>query len=143
MVKHEAFTLLTENYNEMINITKRVLEAVKASGIKEGLVAVITKHTTTGITVNECLECLESDIDLALKRLVPEDIPYCHARMLHTYGSTAGNPTGHIKSMLVGNSCMFPIIDGEVSLGGAQDIYFYEFDGPARRTINITVIGEN
>lgn len=142
MVSHESFMILTEKYNQMINITGRVMEAVKASGISEGVVYVITTHTTTGITVNECLECLEGDIGNALSRLVPEDIPYCHARMLHSYGSTAGNPTGHIKSMLVGNNCVFPVAKGEIVLGGAQEIYFYEFDGPACRTVNITVMGE-
>jgi secondary thiamine-phosphate synthase enzyme len=141
MVIHDSFTLLTKEYNQLINITGRVRQTVAVSPVKNGLVAVITAHTTTGITVNEGLECLESDIDEALSRLVPEDLPYTHARMLHSYGSTAGNPTGHIKSMLVGNNCLFPIVDGGIALGGAQEMYFYEFDGPACRTVNITIIG--
>ena len=68
-----------------------------------------SKHTTTGVTVNEALECLESDIENFLGRLIPEDYPYSHARMLRDYGSTAGNPTGHLKAMLTGNHCHFPV----------------------------------
>jgi len=55
-------TLLTTEYNQMIRITGEIEQAVKESGIQNGIVNVISRHTTTGITVNESLECLESDI---------------------------------------------------------------------------------
>ncbi len=143
MFKLEKFEFLTEKYNQMILLTEQLRLVVKESGVKNGLVTVITLHTTTGIGVNEHVECLESDIDDTLKRLIPEDLPYSHARILRTYGSTAGNPTGHIKSMLTGNSCMFPVMNGDLIMGEAQDVYLYEFDGPAKRTVVITVIGDN
>lgn len=142
MVVYKSFTLLTKQYNEMILITEEIEKAVAESGIQNGIIAVISRHTTTGITVNESLECLESDIDHFLKRLVPEDYPYNHARMLKSYGSTAGNPTGHLKAHLTGNHCVFPIVSGELVKGDAQDVYFCEFDGPAKRTISISIIGE-
>ena len=142
MVVYKSFTLLTKHYNEMILVTKQMEQAVAESGIKNGLVTVITKHTTTGITVNESLECLESDIAVFLEKMAPEDYPYSHARMLKSYGSTAGNPTGHLKAHVTGNHCVFPIVDGEIIKGDAQEVYFYEFDGPAKRTISISIIGE-
>ncbi len=135
----KTIEILTTSYNQMEVITDAVLQAVSESGVKNGMVTVMTKHTTTGVTVNEALECLESDIADALALFAPEDRPYAHARMLRDYGSTAGNPTGHLKAMLVGNHCHFPIIDGELVRGGAQDVYFCEFDGPARRSIMIFV----
>jgi secondary thiamine-phosphate synthase enzyme len=142
MTKHSSISILTREYNEMIVITGQVEEAVRACGLRDGLVAVISQHTTTGITVNESLECLESDIDLFLKRIVPEDYPYSHARILSSYGSTAGNPTGHIKSHITGNNALFPLVDGMIVRGSAQDIYFCEFDGPAKRTVNIVIMGD-
>ncbi|QEY33821.1 YjbQ family protein [Caproiciproducens galactitolivorans] len=142
MVIYKSFSLLTTQYNDLIRITDEIEKAVAESGIKNGIVTVITKHTTTGITVNESLECLESDIDTFLKRLVPEDYPYVHARMLRSYGSTAGNPTGHLKAHLTGNHCVFPIVNSEMVKGDAQDVYFCEFDGPAKRTISISILGE-
>lgn len=142
MLYVEPISLLTKKYNEYTVITSQIREIVPRSGIKNGMVTVITKHTTTGVTVNEALECLESDIEVFLGRLVPENAPYSHARMLKDYGSTAGNPTGHLKSLLVGNHCHFPIVDGEIVMGGAQDVYFCEFDGPAHRTVNVIVQGE-
>lgn len=142
MVVYKSFTLLTKQYNELIVVTDKIKEAVTESGIKNGIVSVITKHTTTGITVNEALECLENDIEVFLERLVPEDYPYAHARMLKSYGSTAGNPTGHLKAHITGNNCVFPIVEGEIIKGEAQEVYFCEFDGPAKRTVSISVIGE-
>lgn len=143
MVKTTTFTVLTDQYNQFIRITDQVEKAVAGSGVKNGMVTVLSKHTTTGITVNESLECLESDIDDFLRRLVPEDWPYAHARMLKDYGSTAGNPTGHLKSHITGNHCHFIVVDGKLIRGGAQEVYFCEFDGPAQRTICIQVMGDN
>lgn len=142
MFAFEKIVLFTEKYNQYIVITEHLRAAVAKSGVKNGLAAVITSHTTTGIMVNEALECLESDIDEALKRLAPEDHPYAHARILPSYGSTAGNPTGHLKSMLTGNHCLFPIVDRQLVMGDAQDVYFMEFDGPAKRTVSITIMGD-
>ena len=71
-------------------------------------------------------------MEIALGLFAPEDRPYSHARMLRDYGSTAGNPTGHLKAMLTGNHCHFLLQDGALVRGGAQDVYFCEFDGPAQ-----------
>lgn len=141
-VETTTFELLTDQYNQFLCITPQVLEAVHKSGVKNGMVTVVTKHTTTGVAVNESLECLQSDMHEFLARLVPEDHPYAHARMLRDYGSTAGNPTGHLKAHLTGNHCHFAIADGTVVRGGAQEVFFCEFDGPSQRTVCVQVMGE-
>jgi thiamine phosphate synthase YjbQ (UPF0047 family) len=63
-------------------ITPLAEEAVKESGIQDGMVTVMTKHTTTGITVNEALECLESDIENALSLFAPEHRIYISANSM-------------------------------------------------------------
>ena len=133
---------MTDEYNQYLIITKDVEEAIQKSKIKNGMVTVETKHTTTGISVNEALECLASDIDVFLGKLVPEDAPYSHCHILRDYGSTGGNPTGHIKAMLTGNHCHFPLIDGKLVKGSAQDIWFCEYDGPSQRTVNVIIQGD-
>ncbi len=138
----KTIRILTKKYVELDVITPQVEAVVAESGIKNGMVTVMTKHTTTGVTVNEALECLESDIEVALSLFAPEDRPYSHARMLRDYGSTAGNPTGHLKALLTGNHCHFLIQDGEIIRGGAQEVYFCEFDGPASRNILVMVEGQ-
>ncbi|ADK68505.1 protein of unknown function UPF0047 [Olsenella uli DSM 7084] len=142
MVFEESFTFLTSEYNQYILVTDKIEQAVRESGIKNGMVTAISKHTTAGITTNEALECLESDIDAFLARLVPEDHPYSHARMLSDYGSTAGNPTGHLKALLTGNHAHFVVRDGMVERGGAQEVYLCEFDGPSERTLIVQVMGD-
>ena len=138
----KTIRILTKQYVELDVITPQVEQIVAESGVRNGMVTVMTKHTTTGITVNEALECLESDIETALSLFAPEDRPYSHARMLRDYGSTAGNPTGHLKALLTGNHCHFVIQNGEILRGGAQDVYFCEYDGPASRNILVMVEGK-
>jgi len=131
----------TKLYVEFLIITKQIEALVKESGIQNGLVTVQTKHTTTGIAVNESLECLLSDMEVFLARLVPEEEPYSHARMLHSYGSTAGNPTGHLKAHLTGNHCHLLLQEGEIVKGFAQEVFLCEFDGPSKRTVMVIIEG--
>lgn len=139
MMKTELIRLLTKQYNQMICISSEIQAIVKKSGIQNGLITIQTMHTTTGIMMNEQLECLESDIQCFFDELVPEEKAYAHARMLDDYGSTAGNPTGHLKSILCGNHCHLFLVDGEIVKGGAQEVYFVEFDGPAQRKVLVMI----
>ena len=135
----DQIELETKEYIDFYIITREIEKIVNKSQIKNGVVTVVTKHTTTAITVNEALECLQSDIELFLSNLVTEDSSYSHARMLRNYGSTAGNPTGHIKSLLIGNHCHFILVDGQIIKGDAQDVFFCEFDGPSTRTVMVSI----
>lgn len=142
MVYRQEITRITDRYNQLLPLGKEVCRIVEESGVQEGIVHIITKHTTTGITVNECLECLEDDILKVLESLFPEDGGYYHARFLDSYGAMAGNPTGHLKAMVTGNNACFPVAHGRPLLGSAQEVYLAEFDGPQERTVTVTVIGE-
>jgi len=142
MVKLDTLYYLSDRVCQFIKITDDVHAAAEASGVTNGLVAVITAHTTCGIIVNEALPCVEKDIATMLEEMVPLNAPYAHAHFLPSYGATGNNSQGHLKSTLVGNSCMFPLIDGKIVCGGAQDIYLVEFDGPQKRKVFVEVIGE-
>lgn len=127
---------------EMIQITQSVRDFVEESGVTNGIVYVITEHTTTGITVNESLSCVEKDLMEKLDRLAPENELYHHNHYLPTYGTIGGNAPGHLKSLLTGNHCVFPIIGGKLKLGHAADIYFCEYDGIKNRKYMIYAMGE-
>lgn len=142
MVIVKTIRHLSKEVSEFFNITEQVHQIVAESGIQNGFVAVITAHTTTGIIVNEALPCVETDIGEMLEKQVPLDAPYVHAHFLPTYGATSNNSQGHLKSVLTGNHCLFPVIDGKIVCGGAQDIYLVEFDGPQLRKVFVEVMGE-
>lgn len=128
---------------QIIRITDKVLAAVAQSGVSDGIGYVITEHTTTGITINESLPCVEKDLMEAMERLAPENYPYHHNHYLRSYGTIGGNTPGHIKSMLTGNHCVFPVVAGKAMLGSAADIYFCEYDGIKNRKYMIYVMGES
>lgn len=127
---------------ELIKITQDVRDFAAQSKIRNGLIYVILAHTTAGIMVNESLPCLEKDIEATLEELVPLHKDYAHSHFLPSYGAIGGNAPGHLKSMLVGNHCVIPLIDGKPVLGMAQDVYLAEFDGVQQRTFFIEIIGE-
>ena len=142
MVELHKIKHLSRSPEEFYNITKEVHEIIEKSKIKNGMAAVITAHTTTGILVNEGLPCVETDIAETLDRIVPMESNYAHAHFLPSYGATGNNSTGHIKSLFTGNHCIFPVIEGKIVCGGAQDIYLAEFDGPQLRTVFVEIMGE-
>lgn len=108
----------------MVNITPTVREAVKESGLQDGIVVVHCPHTTAGMTINENADPdVVRDLLKALDELTP-DIDYRHAE---------GNSPAHLKASLMGNSVTVPVVRGELALGTWQGIYFCEFDGPRTR----------
>ena len=140
-IKSYTHDLASRQEFEMIKITEQVRQAVADSGVQNGVVFVISMHTTA-IMINESLPCVEKDIELTLERLIPTDGDYAHTHMLPSYGTCSGNAPGHLKSMLCGNHCVLPVIDGKMAGGSAQDIYFVEFDGLKIRKYTIQVMGE-
>lgn len=131
---------------EMIDITGHVEAAVASSGVVEGLVTVTTAHTSSGLLVTEGVECLERDVLAHLERLAPKDPPggtygYWHNRYLDYDGRLGFNAGDHLKSILGGMQCFFPIEAGKVVRGGRQRVYFVEYDGPLSRTVMIQVMG--
>jgi secondary thiamine-phosphate synthase enzyme len=137
-------TIETNHDCELINITPIVHEVVASSGVSDGVVYVTTMHTTTGITVNECLKDVEDDLVSMLRRLaVDGEQSYTHARFLRSDGAMAVNSHSHQRAALLGPQVAFPVEGGKAVLGGRQTIYFAEMDGPLRRNYVIHVIGND
>jgi secondary thiamine-phosphate synthase enzyme len=132
----------TNDYQDIININDFVQEAVKEAEISNGVVFVITMHTTTGITVNEDAECIRKDILTLLKNLVPEEGNYRHARYLDFDGRLGVNAQSHLRSVIVSNHTVIPLQDEKLITGQRQSVFFLEFDGPQHREFTVTVIGE-
>lgn len=135
------FGIQTEADTQVIDITERVREMVRSTGVRNGQALVMTLHTTTAITVNEGLVDLEDDIVEMLEELAPAGKDYRHARFLHSDGQMAVNAPSHLRGALLGFQCLFPVQDGEMVMGGRQTIYFVELDGPLYREAVVQVVG--
>lgn len=142
MVSLTERSYLSEAPEAFIDITEDIREAVAASGVGAGVAYVICTHTTCGIVVNEGLPCVERDLRTMLDGLAPLEGDYAHAHFLPSYGATGNNSPGHLKSTLVGNHCVIPVMGGEALLGGAQTVWLAEFDGPQRRRVWFEVLGD-
>ncbi len=118
---------------ELIDITDRVRAAVKESCINDGICVISTRHTTSGIIINENERGLRVDILDMLEQLVPGDRKYAH-------NSIDNNADAHLRAVLLGMSETIPVEDGHLILGTWQSIFFIELDGPRNRTVNINVI---
>ena len=124
----------TTTRTELIDITDRVRAIVKESGIKEGICVISTRHTTSGITVNENERGLRADMLEMLETLIPENKSYAHNQI-------DNNADSHLRAVLLGNSATIPIEDGHLVLGTWQSIFFVELDGPRNRSVNVQIIG--
>jgi len=132
---------------EMIDITAQIERAVAESGVRDGLVWAMTSHTSAGLLVTEGIECLERDVLAHLERLAPKRPPegiygYWHNRYLDFDGRLGFNAGDHLKSILGGVNCLFPVENGRLVRGSRQKAYFVEYDGPLARTVLIQVLGE-
>ena len=131
--RSERLALRSRKRADVVDITDRVQEIVKSSGVEAGLCQVYVPHTTAGVFINENADPdVMEDFLATLDRLVPWKNDYQHAE---------GNAAAHIKSTLVGTSQTVPVRDGKLALGRWQGIYFAEFDGPRERHVQVTVLG--
>jgi len=142
IIKSVKLSVQSRREQELINITPQVEQVVQESGIRQGLVNVMTMHTSSGIVVTEGLPCLEEDVVEHLSRLCPSEGNYLHRRYLDIDGRIGFNADAHLKSVLGGISATFPIEEGRIIKGGRQTIYFAEYDGPLSREYVVQVLGE-
>jgi secondary thiamine-phosphate synthase enzyme len=130
------FVIRTQGHTQYVDITDRIEDAVRKSGVRDGIVCAFVAGTTAGMVVMDDEEGLKCDFRRTLDRLAPEDGDYEH--------NSPGDPNGfaHIRSMLVGPSVSVPVVDGKAVLGQWQHVFVADFDWrPRERTITVTVAG--
>lgn len=131
-----SFSLNTEE-NGLYDVTHLAEQALTQSGILDGLLLVSVPHSTASVTVVSPWDVkgLE-DVDDELCRLVPTRIDFKHQH------DTPQDAAGHVKAGLIGHSRCFFIEQGKLGIGHSQKVYFWEFDGPRKRTVQVKVLGQ-
>ena len=122
----------TTKRNQMIDITKDIINLVKDSRVSEGYVLVFVPHTTAAITINEGSDPdVASDIIRTLQNMMPEHDSYKHVE---------GNSDSHTKASFFGSSEILLVENNQLVLGTWQHIFFYEGDGPRNRKVFVKII---
>ena len=128
----EKISIKTNDKVEFVDITSKIQNAVKKTGVDSGLVMIHIPHTTAAVTINENADPdVAADIKKEINKIIPFDDNYAHLE---------GNSAAHIKSSLFGVDQTVIIKNKKLLLGTWQGIYFCEFDGPRSRNVYLKII---
>jgi secondary thiamine-phosphate synthase enzyme len=121
-----------------VNITARVEEAVRKSGVREGLVLVNAMHITASVFINDNESGLHADYDEWLETIAPHEpvSKYRHNR------TGEDNADAHMKRQVMGREVVVAITDSRLDFGPWEQIFYGEFDGRRRKKVLIKVIGD-
>ena len=129
-----TLTVRTGSRTEFLDLTGQIQEAVRESGVREGLCHLFVPHTTAAVTINENADpSVKADILMVLNQIISEKESYRHLE---------GNSPAHIKASLIGPQLTLLVGGGRLVLGTWQGIYFCEFDGPRTRRLHLKVVAD-
>jgi secondary thiamine-phosphate synthase enzyme len=131
---------ITNDRLQLLNITERINEIVRKSGIRDGLVHLQSLHTTSAVFLNEWQDALLHDVKTFLEQAVLRDGYYRHNDPEHS-DCERKNADSHLRGMLMGQTLCLQVRNASVLLGTWQSIIFAEFDGPRSRSLAVQVSG--
>jgi secondary thiamine-phosphate synthase enzyme len=122
-----------------LNITPQVEEAIRASGVREGLCLVNSMHITSSVFINDDERGLHHDFEQWLEELAPfnpsPDV-YHHNRTGEI------NADAHLKRTIMGREVVVAITAGKLDFGPWEQIFYGEFDGRRDKRVLIKIIGK-
>ena len=128
----------TRTRTAFINITDQVEEALRESGVREGLCLVNAMHISASVFINDDERGLHHDFTQFLERLVPHE-PVSQYRHNDT---GEDNADSHIKRQVMGREVVVAITGGKLDFGPWEQIFYGEFDGKRRKRVLVKIIGE-
>ena len=164
MVYRESFQVQSRDRAVSFHdVTDRVKEIAKRSGMKEGVAVVYSHHTTCSVITQECafdmsmtgLETLQQDLVNVLEKIIPTC--RCEGMYLHPgqkaldFAEEHGednfgchNTDAHLRSSIIGRSVTVVLAEGELDLGEFGRIHFIDFDQTRARirTVQVVLLGE-
>ncbi len=134
----QTISISTKGFSDILNITNQVDTVIGRSKIENGLVTVFCPGSTGALTTIEYESGVLRDLQKAIEKIAPSDIPYEHDRR---WGD--GNGFSHVRAALMKPSLTIPMVKGKLALGTWQQIVFIDFDNRGReRNILVQVMGE-
>ena len=128
----------TPHRRDYLNVTDKVEELVRKSGVLEGLCLVNAMHITASVYINDAEDGLLHDYDEWLEKLAPHEptAQYHHNR------TGEDNADAHMKRQIMGREVVVAVTDGKLDLGPWEQIFYGEFDGRRRKRVLVKIIGE-
>ncbi|HEY9151463.1 MAG TPA: secondary thiamine-phosphate synthase enzyme YjbQ [Anaerolineales bacterium] len=121
-----------------VNITPQVEEALRESGIREGLALINAMHITASVFINDDEHGLHQDYERWLENLAPHE-PVSQYRHNDT---GEDNADAHIKRQVMGREVVVAVTNGQLDFGPWEQIFYGEFDGRRRKRVLVKIVGE-
>ncbi|MEJ7606896.1 MAG: secondary thiamine-phosphate synthase enzyme YjbQ [Bryobacteraceae bacterium] len=131
---------ITNDRMELLNITERMNDLVRKSGVKDGIIHLQSLHTTTAVFLSEWQDALRDDVKGFFETVVERDSYYKHNDPNHS-DCERQNADSHLCGMLMGQTLSLQVRNAVVLLGTWQTIVFAEFDGPRSRSLAVQISG--
>lgn len=135
MIEQKEITLPA--FRRGFHLVTRLIEDSLPELPERGLLHILVKHTSAGITLNENADpSVRDDFESFINKLIPEN----HPVYTHVFEGADDIP-GHLKSSIIGAEITIPITNHRLNLGTWQGIYFCEFrDYGGSRNIVLTIL---
>ena len=138
MIHGEEIRLRTRGFSDLHDVTGEVRRIVAAAGVAAGTATVFAVGSTASVTTIEFEPALVADLQEALEKLWPRDLPTRH-------GDTWGDDNGfsHLRASVLGPNIVVPVHEGDLVLGTWQQIVVIDHDNrPRDRRVFVQVAGE-
>src|SRR5271157_5100011 len=112
---------ITNERMQLINITERINEIVRKSGVRDGIVHLQSLHTTTAVFINEWQDALLHDVRTFLEELVARENYFRHNDPKYS-DCERKNADSHLRGMNMGQSLCLQVRNSAVLLGTWQSI---------------------
>ena len=120
-----------------VNITPQVEEALRESGIREGILLCNPMHITASVFINDDESGLHRDFERLLERLAPEK-PHSQ----YDHNGFEDNADAHLKRTIMGREAVVAVTDGKLDFGTWEQIFYGEFDGMRPKRVLVKIIGD-
>ena len=133
----KELTIRYQKRRGYVNITSQVEDALRESGIKEGLVLVNSMHITSSVFINDDENGLLSDFEVWLEKLAPEK-PHNQ----YNHNGYEDNADAHLKRQVMGREVVVAVTNSKLDFGTWEQIFYGEYDGMRDKRLLIKIIGE-
>jgi secondary thiamine-phosphate synthase enzyme len=137
-VIRRSFVVETAHRVTAVDVTAEIGAVVRAAALGVGVALIATRHTTCGVRVTNAH--LVDELQRTILALIEGGRPFWHDDARFS-DCERGNARAHMATAVLGTSVVVPVGAPGLALGADESVVLLEFDGPRRRTIDVTTLG--